>query len=314
MTRALLLAALALHGPQAQRPPTFRAAVETVHLDVFVSRDGEPVRGLTAESFAVLDNGVRQDVRLVALDDVASSVVLVFDTSASLARKGLEDLKEAGAAVLDGLRPSDRAALITFADSPRLRIGSTPELEEVRRRLEAVQARGRTALYDGIYAGLALPAEGLQPLVVVFTDGADTASWLTGEQVLDEASASRAVVQVVTLERSRGIVDPAFGRISGRGGFPGLSGSPSFASLAARDDARLRWLKDISERTGGLYWTAASTGRLKATFEQILEEMANRYILAFEPKGVALEGVPELQVTLEGAKGRVRARERYVIR
>jgi Mg-chelatase subunit ChlD len=187
MTRALLLAALALHGPQAQRPPTFRAAVETVHLDVFVSRDGEPVRGLTAESFAVLDNGVRQDVRLVALDDVASSVVLVFDTSASLARKGLEDLKEAGAAVLDGLRPSDRAALITFADSPRLRIGSTPELEEVRRRLEAVQARGRTALYDGIYAGLALPAEGLQPLVVVFTDGADTASWLTGEQVLDSA-------------------------------------------------------------------------------------------------------------------------------
>jgi len=311
MIRALLLAPLlVLHGsPQA--PPTFGSGVEVVHLDVFVTQDGEPVRGLKAENFVVLDNGVRQEVRLVDLEDLASSVVLVFDTSASLAGKGLQDLKEAGEVVLDGLRRSDRAALVTFADSPHLRIGSTRDLPRVRRQLEAVQASGRTALYDGIYAGLALPADGLQRLVVVFTDGADNASWLTREQVLDEASASRAVVQVVTLERSRGILDPAFGRINRGSAFPLVSGA--FANVAARDAARLRWLKDVAERTGGLYWSAESTGRLKATFEQILQDMANRYVLAFEPKGVALEGVHELQVTLEGAKGHVRARERYVI-
>jgi VWFA-related protein len=315
MTRALLLAVLALHGSQVQAPPTFGSGVEVVHLDVFVTQDGEPVRGLRADNFVVLDNGVRQEVRLVALEDVASSVVLVFDTSGSVAGRGLQDLKEAGEVVLDGLRRSDRAALITFADSPHLRIGSTRDLPRVRRQLGAVQAGGRTALYDGIYAGLALPTDGLQPLVVVFTDGADTASWLTPEQVLDEAWASRAVVQVVTLERSRGILDPAFGRINRRSAFPGVSGgNPAFASLVARDAGRLRWLKDVADRTGGLYWSAESTGRLKATFAQILEDMADRYVLAFEPKGVALEGVHELQVTLEGAKGQVRARERYVIR
>lgn len=304
--RALLLAALALPGPPAQTPPTFRAAVEVVKLDVFVTQDGEPVRGLTAGNFAVLDNGVRQDVRLMALEDVALGVVLVFDTSASLADQGLQDLKDAGEVVLDGLRPSDRAALITFDYSPRLRIGSTQEVTRVRRELAAMQAGGRTALYDAIYAGLSLPTGGLQPLVVVFTDGADTASWFSAEQVLEEASAARAVVQVVAVERLRTLLSPSSGP---------LGASPIFQdNVMRRQSPNVRWLKEVAKRTGGLYWPAQSTGRLRATFRKVLEDMANRYVLAFEPKGVTLEGVHELRVSLEGARGHVRARERYVIR
>ena len=47
---------------QQDPPPTFRASADFVGIDVSVRRAGRPVTGLTAADFAVLDNGVRQDV------------------------------------------------------------------------------------------------------------------------------------------------------------------------------------------------------------------------------------------------------------
>jgi VWFA-related protein len=283
-----------------QEPPSFATAVEVVYLDVFVTRGGEPVRGLGAENFVVKDGGVPQRVRVMDLDDVPVGVILVFDTSASLAGEGLRHLQEGGRAVLDALRKGDQAALITFDYSPRLRVGLTSEVARLRPALEAIEARGSTSLYDGLYAGLALPAGGARPLVVMFTDGNDTASWLTADQVLEQVARSQAVIQVVAVEGDARSFDRYYRRLKD----PGAKDDPS----------QVLWLRQIAEQTGGLYWTAEATNRLKATFLKILDDMAQRYLLSFEPEGVPLQGVHELEVQLAGAKGDVRARKRYVIR
>jgi len=306
---ALLLAALSLAATPGQEPLTFGAGVDVVYLDVFVSRDGEPVPGLTAENFAVYDEGVRQDVRLMELEDVSAGVVLVFDTSASLAGEGIRHLREAGDAVLDALQEGDRVALVSFDYSPRLRVGLTTDRERVWRELGAIRPQGSTTLYDGLYAGVALPTPDLQPLVVLFTDGNDTGSWLTADEVLEEVTASRALIQVVVVQ------DPARG---GRVGFVNprraTQREPARGGPPPARDAPTEWLKEVAARTGGLYWSAESTGRLKATFLKILDDMADRYVLAFEPRGVPLEGVHRLEVRLENARGDVRARTQYVIR
>ena len=77
---ASVLAALLV--PQAG--PTFRTNVERVQVDVSVTRDGQPVPGLSASDFVLTDNGDPQDLESVVLEDVPLSVQLLLDTSASV--------------------------------------------------------------------------------------------------------------------------------------------------------------------------------------------------------------------------------------
>jgi Mg-chelatase subunit ChlD len=112
---------LLLAGAQEPRParPSFGAEVEVVQVDVAVSRKGRAILGLTAEAFEVRDNGVVQDVELVSAGEMPLSVVLVLDTSASVAGEKLKRLRGAAGALLDGLAPGDLAALITFSQMVR---------------------------------------------------------------------------------------------------------------------------------------------------------------------------------------------------
>jgi VWFA-related protein len=281
-----------------QTPPRFEVAVQVVHLDVFVSRGGRPVSELSAANFAVNDNGVRQQVRLVERSQVVAAVVLVLDTSASVAGEPLRELRAAGHAILGRLSPEDQAALITFDFSPHLHVDLTSDLPSVGRALDAVTAQGSTVLYDGLYAGLTLPPSGtrVRPIIVLFTDGEDNRSWLGPEQLLEHAMRSSAVVQVV------GLKEP-----------PPRRGERGLANASNRSTRARRWLRRIAGETGGQYREAESIKQVRDAFLSILDEMGTRYVLAFEPTGVEREGVHELEVRLENAKGNVRARRRYVI-
>src|SRR5688572_27542125 len=128
MTGRVALMAVALGvaaggGPSAGQQPSFSARVDTVRVDVDVRRDDRPVVGLTADDFEIFDNGVRQKVELMASTALPVSVVLALDTSASLDQKERAHLVAAGTRVIDALRPSETAALVTFSE--RIVIHST---------------------------------------------------------------------------------------------------------------------------------------------------------------------------------------------
>src|SRR5690242_653760 len=76
--------------------PTFTTRVRTVRVDVSVRQNGEPVRGLGAADFEVLDNGVRQAVDYVGQDGTPISVVLALDMSGSVQGERLSQLRAAG--------------------------------------------------------------------------------------------------------------------------------------------------------------------------------------------------------------------------
>jgi len=296
---ALVAPALASRAPSTesdQQPPTFGTGVEAVYVDVFVTRDGQPVLGLPASAFELRDAGVVQRVELVAVESLPLTAMLVFDTSSSVAGEKLAALRSASEAFLDGLREQDELGVIAFSHEVRWLARPTRDREAVRQALATTRARGATALWDGLHAALGLLPGRIRSLVVVFTDGEDNTSWLDEAQVRTEAQRSNAVLHAVGLRPPRPSVPI------------GRDGSPPPPAESEHERA----LRRTAEVTGGRYWTAESPDRLRHAFAAIVAAMNSRYILRFEPS--AGRGWHPIQLRLTGgAKGDVRARAGYFL-
>jgi VWFA-related protein len=248
-----------------------------VRLDVLVTAGGQPVRGLTVDDFEVSDNGVRQTLDLASFEQRPLSVVLALDASASLSATQLDDLRAAGRAVLTALKNDDRAALVTFSEVVSLEQALTGEAAAVESALGRVDADGRTALVDGVYSAVTIAdASRGRGLAIVFSDGLDTASWLTKEQVIEAARRSDVVVYGVGTGRTE-----------------------------------TGFLSDITDQTGGRLFQIESTADIRDRFLAILAEFRERYVLSYTARGVARSGWHRLDVRIKGRRAIVRARPGY---
>ena len=203
MTMRLMAASVAVligstMSSSAQQP-TFSAKREAVRVDALVTDRGKIVTGLGAADFEVRDNGVLQTIDLVSFQQIPLNVILAFDASASVSGERLTHLQSAGQTLLDRLTKDDRSALLTFSHSVLLREALTGETDRVRKALAAVRPFGDTALVDGTYTAIMLdPLDGGRNLLLIFSDGLDTASWLTADGVLESAKRSDMVVYGVS--------------------------------------------------------------------------------------------------------------------
>jgi len=275
----LWLAALLLGAaPAVAQTPTFSARLEVIRVDALVTDRGQAVRGLGPADFEVVDNGVVQQVDLASLEEIPLDVVLAFDLSESVSGDRLDHLRQAGAAALGGLKGDDRAGLLTFNHKLTLRQELTGDLGRLRDALDAALPRGQTSLVDGTYAALLVgEADAGRDLLIVFSDGVDTASWLRPEHVVETARRSDVTVYAVTVREN---------------------GTPAF-------------LEDVAEATGGAVVEIESTEDLSRTLLRILDEFRQRYVLSYAPRGVAKDGWHRLEVRVKGRRGTVRARTGY---
>jgi Ca-activated chloride channel family protein len=295
----VVVAALALGGTALPaQQPTFRAGIEIVRLDVSVTRDDEPVVGLTAADFEVRDNGKRQQLAGVLREEVPLDVYFVFDTSGSVRGRKRDDLRRAAHAFLSGLVPGDQAALLTFSHEVCLLRPLTADLGAVGRVVDALEPGGSTALNDGIYAALLQRTPNQRRAVLVaFSDGLENVSWLTVDTVVEAAKRFDAVIYGVTL-----LAPSSPPRVSVRqpATFP-----------APREDELLR---RVALATGGRVWAADSSERLENTFTDVLREIRSRYLLTYEPEPAGRPGWHDVQVKVKRSKGVVTSRPGYYAR
>jgi Ca-activated chloride channel homolog len=270
---AISLLAWSVHAQQK-----FSSRTLGVRVDVLVTEGRNPVAGLTAADFDLRDNGVLQKIEVADPADVPINAVLALDTSASLAGKRQADLVGAAQALLDGLKPVDRAALTTFDHAVHPGIALTSDLHEVHAALERIEPRGQTSVMDGVYVALTSTLD--QPgrfLLVVCTDGSDTFSWLRPQEVLEVAKRSNAVIYAVT----------------------------------SADAKKSEALKQLADATGGQVMPVKSSDELRGTFQRILTEFRSRYVLAYSPQGVAAGGFHRIEVTVPHRRVTVKARPGY---
>lgn len=291
---------------QAPAPPVFGTRVETVYVDAFVTRDGLAVRGLVASDFELKDNGVVQQVELVTSDQLPLVSVLAFDASGSVAGAKLAALQAAGGAFLDGLKPADEAALITFNQEVLWTGEPTSDRSRIKSALAAIQPRGGTAVMDGLYTAVTLPVSKARSLVVLFSDGEDNLSWLDDKQLKTVVERSNALVHVVGIAASTPDLDLNPSAPPQVGTRPSL---PHTSRTIERSHNRV--LRQIAEATGGRFWPAESPDRLRQTFAAIAEAMSHRYILRYEPQSGRSPGWHRLELKLRGKSGRIEARRGY---
>jgi VWFA-related protein len=250
-------------------------------VDVSVTRGDSAVAGLRPDDFVVTDDGIRQRIDTVTVARVPLSVTLVLDTSESVAGQRLESLISASEQVVHELRTSDYVSLITFASVVARPVALTTNFEVVRSALHAITAAGDTTLRDAVFLGLQTsPPAATRSLLLVFTDGDDTSSWLSTDEALESVRHANIVIHAVTV--GPGSLQP--------------------------------FLKQVTHEAGGRIWSASSNRDLQKLFSRAVRDMRDRYVLSYTPKGVSRPGWHALDVKLARASGDVVARPGYWVR
>jgi Ca-activated chloride channel family protein len=278
---ALVMSSAAAHAAFAQTTDpaqsTFKTGVELVALNVTVTDQSKKyVAGLHESDFAVFEDGVKQDVSFFAAGEIPIDLILLLDTSASMIDK-MSITREAALGVLQKLRPVDRAALVGFNDGVKVLQALTDDRASLEAALKGFHPSGATALHNAIYVALRefgrsakQAGDVRRQAIAVFSDGQDTASLISFDDVLEQARRAGVSVYTISLQ--------------------------SQAAAARRGGARRYFsqsdyaMKTIAQETGAQAFFPEKIQDLSGVFGQIAAELGAQYSLAYAPKNGRRDG------------------------
>jgi len=168
--------------------------------------------------------------------------------------------------------------------------------------LSGLRAGGGTALWDATFAALTFADDtpAVRRLVLVFSDGDDTSSWLPRQSVLDKARRLDVVVYGIEIRDAFTRQIPALHNRSGTESFK--NDSPDVSPF----------LEEVADLTGGSRFRVTDAAELRKAFAKILIEFRTRYLITYTAQGVNQAGWHPLEVKLKTKKGKVTARRGYV--
>ena len=282
---ALILATGALFGQQA----TFKAGTSIVPvLTTVTDTQGRLVPNLEQEEFTILDNGKPQTITLFQNETQPFTVVVMLDFSFSMTTH-LDLLKQATEQFILRMLPADKGQVGAFSDKIQFSGEFTNDRDDLVAALKDLQFGNPTRLYDAIDASIDMlkSVEG-RKIVLVFTDGDDTASRRGMGDVLDKARATETMIYAIGLESE----------------FPIAPGRMQ----RTRPD---RGLRKLADETGGGYFELKKTTELAPTFTRVAQELHSLYTIGFQP--AALDNKEHrLDVKMKQPGQAGRARKSYI--
>jgi len=274
---ALVLALLAASGAGGaelteKARPVFHSGVDLINLNVCVT-DGRNryITDLAEADFAILEDGVRQQVSLFSRRKLDLSLVIMIDTSASMEQK-LPVARAAALRLVAAMGPADTVEVIQFNDRASVLEPFTSDRPALERAIAATSASGATSLYTALYVALKDLARQRQTgelrryAIALLSDGQDTSSRVSDERVLELARRNEVVVYAI---RPRSNEIPVDGKGAGEADY--------FLSVLGRD-------------TGGQAFFPASLGELNGVYDQIAEELRSEYSLGYVSSNATRDG------------------------
>jgi Ca-activated chloride channel homolog len=280
-----------------------------------LNRRNKLVADLDKESFKVMDDGVRQDIRYFSRQtDLPLRIGMLLDTSNSI-RDRIQFEKDAAVNFLFNVvrRGRDQSFVMTFDDRPYVQQSFTDDTGRLRDEIVKMKAGGGTAIYDAVYEAcknqLSHPPRppGDQPdvvrrVMILISDGDDNLSEHTRAEAIEMAQRTSVVIYAI-------------------------STSTQWVSLSETDKGKMsdrkyhktegdQILQEIADETGGRAFFPYHVDDLDQSFQDIGDELRSQYSLAYNPTNYVANGrYHKIRIEILDRKGlQVRARRGYFAR
>jgi Ca-activated chloride channel family protein len=246
-----------------RQQPSFRAGIDIVSLNVTVTdASNHYVTDLAENEFSVFEDGVKQNVTFFSRRQQPIALSLLLDSSASM-EQHIGTLQTAATNFIKKLKPNDIAQVIDFDSRVEIRQGFTGNQADLQTAIEQTNAGGSTSLHNAIYIALkelrkvkAVNEEDVRrQALIVFSDGEDTSSLVSFEEVLDLAKRSETAIYAIALRgndvQAKGFREAEF------------------------------VMRTLAQETGGRAFFPARIEDLAGVYSQIADELASQYTLGF---------------------------------
>lgn len=278
--------------PAAEQVPAFRAGVDVVSLAVTVTdAAGRYVGGLDQSAFHVFEDRAPQEIAFFSRSNLPIALALLLDTSASMEGR-MATAQGAAVGFARRLRPEDIGELVAFDREARVLQGFTHDPARLEAAIRSTTAAGSTSLYNALYVSLkelgktrpAAERDIRRQAIVVVSDGADTSSLVSYDEVLDLARRSETVIYAIGLKSTDPVTDRSYHE----------------ADFV---------LRQLAQATGGRAFFPARIEDLAGVYAQIADELASQYVIGYISKNPTRDGAwrrIEVQVDRDGARVRTR--------
>lgn len=302
LSSALAAAACAAFLVNAQTPPaatpdngpaTFTADTRLVILPVSVSdKSGKLITNLQRQAFKVFENGAEQPIKVFRREDVPISLGIIIDNSGSM-RDKRQKVETASLDLVKASNPRDEVFVVNFNDEAYLDVPFTNDIKKLEEGVARIDSRGGTAMRDAISMSMDYLKEKSKrdkKVLLVVTDGNDTASAGTLEKLIDKARASE------------GVTIYAIGL---------LNEEEKREAHKAK-----RALDAITRESGGIAFYPKDTSEVDKIALQVAQDIRNQYTIAYSPTVQAEDGTfRQIKVTVNGpGRPTVRTRTGYYAR
>ncbi len=265
-------------APSATQPPqapaqVFRAGVEIVSLNVTVTdAQGRYITDIGQEEFGVFEDGAKQELTYFNRTNLPIALSLLIDSSASMEQR-MENAQDAAIGFAKRIRPQDLAQVVDFDSRVEIKLGFTNKVDELETAIRTTSAGGSTALHNAVYISLKElakvkaknPDEIRRQAIVVLSDGEDTSSLVSFEEVLELAKRSETAIYTI-----------------------GLQPRETSALRGFREAEFV--LRQLAQETGGRSFFAKQIEELRDVYAQIADELSSQYSMGYASKNPRRDG------------------------
>lgn len=273
-------------------------------------KQGKYVTDLQVEDFKLYDNGQPRPIALFSSerepDRIARplALTLLLDSSRSISAV-LHEQRSAVSSLLDHLGEQTLISIISFSQRPEvLQAFTANKAEALNAFFRHQRAGGNTAIFDALLfavknSGTVSHAD-TRNVVVIISDGLDTASQVSSSEIVRRAEAEGVAVYSILI--------PIY--------------SPYGDRLVARRPAK--GFIEVAEETGGKFFQAGTVEQalnpnakldLGPVFDAIVEDLRHQYYLGFYPSDNRQPGFHRVEVRVSRKNVKLELRRKgYAVR
>jgi VWFA-related protein len=276
----------------------FRSGVDLVSLNVIVTDAKDKfVTGLTQKDFAVYEDGVQQDLSFFAAANVPLDLAILLDSSSSMSDK-MTTVQQAAVGFASHLRQGDRVMVVGIKDSARTLHPLDDDVNGASAAIRRATASGSTALYNAVYTAIkqmqkvhAADGDIRRQAIAVLTDGDDTASLVTFDDLLALSKQAGIAIYTIALKSQYPVV--------------GLSSRKYFSESEFA-------MKSLALETGARSFFPTDITQLAGVYDLITQELSNQYAIGYTSKNPRRDGAfRRIVVRVTESNVRTRTRSGY---